>query len=862
MNKKIKKFLFLTSAIFFILIIFQNPTKAIQSGNIIKAENSPSVYFLGENDKRYSFPNEQTFFSWYQNFDSLTTVSIKEMASYRLAGNITIRPGTKLIKITTDPKVYAIETGGELRWIESEGIAKTLYGNDWAKKIVDVPDTFINDYKINNKPYNNTTGSDVVATKLSANEYPNGSLIKYANSDEIYLISDEKKRKIETNAFNANHFRTENIIIAPMSISHANGLEIKTQENDIINLAKKSTTASYTNNSVSNATPTTPSSGGGGGGGSSPAPTNTPTDACQENSGCDDSDVSTTDTCSGSPKTCSNTAITECLNDDNYCPDGCSNANDNNCEVSYATNNTYDVPVLVLSYFPTTPCYSVSSEDEIDLSGATASSNRASSNPQNAIDGSVTSGKWSFASAPYQDQYLLVDLGGLQSVGAISFYYWATDRPESYHVDVSATGLFVGEEVRIVTETDGLSGYIASEEHGSIMKKNYIFEAVNAQYIRLTVDDYRNNQSPDVGQLNLYELKIYSGSEQKNCLDQDVTGDIPNADSTFSMADPLSEIRSNVNTGTTNLMTIMQDGSKYKNVSSSVLNYQIYEQNEYLFQLPLQSTCYKCPDTSGIYWYRPDYKKLLSGNNCQTSEDSQGFTYDCSNSIDICDYVDNQGVKEVWLWGYHYGTTEPAESNMSMGTDSQTYWNHATYGDVSNSEGTDDLPICENTYTLYNYNYARIDTVGIGSVHNQMHQWESVFGWLNSSMFNRAGGDKFVGPYSNYSSSNTEETYYRCGWGHFPPNGDNYPWGYNYSNANYVWTDCLDWKPDGSGEKSRINCDAWGCTESGFNTMWMQSIPGKGNDLESEGNKLKNWWDFMGDFDAAIAVGKDLLYEQ
>ena len=77
------------------------------------------------------------------------------------------------------------------------------------------------------------------------------------------------------------------------------------------------------------------------------------------------------------------------------------------------------------------------------------------------------------------------------------------------------------------------------------------------------------------------------------------------------------------------------------------------------------------------------------------------------NSLDVCHYVDVLGVKEVWVWMYHTGSIGPIESNMAMGRMSQAYWNHGTYGDVSNSYQQNDLPVCNRTYTVYDYNYGR-----------------------------------------------------------------------------------------------------------------------------------------------------------
>jgi hypothetical protein len=118
---------------------------AVGSGSLIKA-SGPAVYYLHDG-KRYVFANEKVYFSWYADFDSVATVSDEELASYLLGGNITYRPASKLVKIQSDPKVYAVSPGGTLRWIASETAARTLYGADWNRKIDDIPDAFFLNYK-------------------------------------------------------------------------------------------------------------------------------------------------------------------------------------------------------------------------------------------------------------------------------------------------------------------------------------------------------------------------------------------------------------------------------------------------------------------------------------------------------------------------------------------------------------------------------------------------------------------------------------------------------------------------------------------------------------------------------------------
>ena len=55
-------------------------------------------------------------------------------------------------------------------------------------------------------------------------------------------------------------------------------------------------------------------------------------DECAIDYDCDDNDDSTEDTCSGTPKECSNTLITECTTGDNYCPSGCAYQDDEDCD--------------------------------------------------------------------------------------------------------------------------------------------------------------------------------------------------------------------------------------------------------------------------------------------------------------------------------------------------------------------------------------------------------------------------------------------------------------------------------------------------------------------------------------------------
>ena len=118
------------------------------SGTLIKGFSNPAVYYCGNDGKRYVFPNEKTYFTWYANFSSVVVISDGELASLPIGGNVTYKPGMKLVKITTDPRVYAVAANGALRWILTEEAARFIYGIDWAAKVDDISDAFFTNYRV------------------------------------------------------------------------------------------------------------------------------------------------------------------------------------------------------------------------------------------------------------------------------------------------------------------------------------------------------------------------------------------------------------------------------------------------------------------------------------------------------------------------------------------------------------------------------------------------------------------------------------------------------------------------------------------------------------------------------------------
>ncbi|MBA3047311.1 hypothetical protein KKC83_01500 [Patescibacteria group bacterium] len=177
------------------------------AGDLIKMDGLSSVYYLGADSKRYVFPNEQTYFSWYSDFSGVVTIPQSELESYPLGANVTVRPGTKLVKITTDPKVYAVESNGTLVHVPDETTAIALYGANWAQRVIDVPDGFFTNYTVS-------------SATVSATAYPEGSLVKYGDSATVYYIAaDGTARAISDEAaFLGNRFKWSDVITATIAM--------------------------------------------------------------------------------------------------------------------------------------------------------------------------------------------------------------------------------------------------------------------------------------------------------------------------------------------------------------------------------------------------------------------------------------------------------------------------------------------------------------------------------------------------------------------------------------------------------------------------------------------------------------------
>lgn len=127
---------------------------SLPAGSLIKipSDNDPNtysdtaVYYYASDGKRYVFPNEKVYFTWYSTFADVQILSLEDMTKIPIGGNVTYRPGSKLVKFQTDNKVYAVYQNGLLRWVPTEELAQDLYGENWMNEVDDINESFYVNY--------------------------------------------------------------------------------------------------------------------------------------------------------------------------------------------------------------------------------------------------------------------------------------------------------------------------------------------------------------------------------------------------------------------------------------------------------------------------------------------------------------------------------------------------------------------------------------------------------------------------------------------------------------------------------------------------------------------------------------------
>ena len=192
----------------------------LEPGDVFKGNNDPNVFYLGNDNKRYVFPTPAVYFSWYRSQGNIITVPQEVVGEYALGGNVTMRPGTCLVKFTGIPEIYAVEPRGVLREVPDRQTFNVLGYN--TEMIAVIPVMFMTNY---------TVGQNLSMT------HPDGTLVKHPDFRQVYYMEDGKMRYISPEAFRANNFRSTNIMETRLVAIYPIGLPIEGEEVEITTVA-------------------------------------------------------------------------------------------------------------------------------------------------------------------------------------------------------------------------------------------------------------------------------------------------------------------------------------------------------------------------------------------------------------------------------------------------------------------------------------------------------------------------------------------------------------------------------------------------------------------------------------------------
>jgi uncharacterized protein (TIGR03437 family) len=320
---------------------------------------------------------------------------------------------------------------------------------------------------------------------------------------------------------------------------------------------------------------------------------------------------------------------------------------------------------------------------------------------------------------------------------------------------------------------------------------------------------------------------------------------------------PLSELEHNMDLYDPILKFMLEEGSRFRDYGNHTTSPSLG------YRVVAIITVYEPTPPGKVTRFKPDPKT----NRNLPMYDADWFQI--FERFGMQDYVNKLGVKEVWFyWGGvqpEIPSYDPAihpPENMREGWESNM--SSPTTTDISNSNRDNtDLPVYNKTYIVYGRNDRRLD---MGTIHVEGHQLEQMFSYVNRL---QTGNDdffwqKFVGVANNSWQRG------RCGDTHHPPNAQQ---DYDYQNFTPFDSDIMDWKPDGGQTKPfsaatlqntpyQFPNDYLGTSpiEPSWYTFWRQSMPGRGNTIPFGANRMTNWWQFVGDWDAALRAGIG-LYE-
>jgi hypothetical protein len=142
----------------------------LQDGDVVQdpLESGDTLMHVMFDGARYTVPIGINFTSWYGEDACPSCAGVMEIespmnASIPLGGNVTLKPGSKILTIASDTNMWVVDSCATARAV-TPGVAQDIYGTDWADRLVIMPDVFFVDYLIG-EPVDSALDYDLVAAE-------------------------------------------------------------------------------------------------------------------------------------------------------------------------------------------------------------------------------------------------------------------------------------------------------------------------------------------------------------------------------------------------------------------------------------------------------------------------------------------------------------------------------------------------------------------------------------------------------------------------------------------------------------------------------------------------------------------------
>lgn len=220
---------------------FASPALAYypSSGDLIKVAGNPAVYYIDNGGYRHLFPTGDIFFSWYSGSwkdQYIKTISGYEFNQLMSGKNVTARPGSALVKFSNSQIIYAVTPSARLCY------ASSYYDNFQYNRAMTIPAGFQSDY------FTDSSCNISYGAKL-----PDGTLLRYRDSSDVYYIQNGYKRHVTSYGMSANNFRYESVLInVDSSVYYPTGSDIDSRESSISDINSNLYNYNYNSNYYNN----------------------------------------------------------------------------------------------------------------------------------------------------------------------------------------------------------------------------------------------------------------------------------------------------------------------------------------------------------------------------------------------------------------------------------------------------------------------------------------------------------------------------------------------------------------------------------------------------------------------------------